>query len=65
MFPYENIYLVIEQFLLSRIEKTQKTIHFPLQAIKKISSVERMTKIKKWKNPQKDVLLHSLSMENE
>lgn len=36
MFPYENIYLVIEQFLLPRIEKTQKTIHFPLQATIKL-----------------------------
>ena len=36
VFPYE-IYLVIEQFLLPGIEKkTQKTTHFPLQAVKNV-----------------------------
>lgn len=28
-FPYENIYLVIKQFLLPGTEKTQKTITLP------------------------------------
>lgn len=48
-FPYENIYLVIKQFLLPGRKRHKRLSHFPLHAIKKIFLYRKADRNKKIK----------------